>query len=114
MCIAVRDYYCIHDVHVYVVLYSLSSSIMWMFYRPVMYSLFLSHYKLRTCMQIGQHFREGYLHKDEFKIVYVAPMKVLGSLAVFSVFLFSFSFCSLKLLCFVGNILVIYRLWLQK
>ena len=26
--------------------------------------------------QIGQHFKDGYLHKDEFKIVYVAPMKV--------------------------------------
>lgn len=31
---------------------------------------------MMTCMQIGQHFRDGYLHKDEFKIVYVAPMKV--------------------------------------
>lgn len=27
-------------------------------------------------LQIGQHFKDGYLHKDEFKIVYVAPMKV--------------------------------------
>jgi len=27
-------------------------------------------------MQIGQHFKDGYLHKDKFKIVYVAPMKV--------------------------------------
>ncbi|KAJ4822377.1 hypothetical protein Tsubulata_019486 [Turnera subulata] len=26
--------------------------------------------------QIGQHFNDGYLHKDEFKIVYVARMKV--------------------------------------
>lgn len=26
--------------------------------------------------QISQHFKDGYLHKDEFKIVYVAPMKV--------------------------------------
>ena len=26
--------------------------------------------------QIGQHFKDGYLHKNEFKIVYVAPMKV--------------------------------------
>ncbi|GAU12731.1 hypothetical protein TSUD_122230 [Trifolium subterraneum] len=28
---------------------------------------------------IGQHFRDGYLHKDEFKIVYVAPMKALAA-----------------------------------
>lgn len=27
-------------------------------------------------MQIGQHFKDGFLYKDEFKIVYVAPMKV--------------------------------------
>lgn len=27
-------------------------------------------------LQIKQHFRDGILHKDEFKIVYVAPMKV--------------------------------------
>lgn len=27
-------------------------------------------------LQIKQHFRDGVLHKDEFKIVYVAPMKV--------------------------------------
>lgn len=26
--------------------------------------------------QIGQHFKDGFLHKNEFKIVYVAPMKV--------------------------------------
>lgn len=32
--------------------------------------------------QIGQHFRDGYLHKDEFKIVYVAPMKVKPSRTV--------------------------------
>lgn len=31
---------------------------------------------LEFWMQIGQHFKDGYLHKDEFKIVYVAPMKV--------------------------------------
>ncbi|QCE13990.1 P-loop containing nucleoside triphosphate hydrolase [Vigna unguiculata] len=29
--------------------------------------------------EIGQHFRDGYLHKDEFKIVYVAPMKALAA-----------------------------------
>ncbi|THG01810.1 hypothetical protein TEA_006156 [Camellia sinensis var. sinensis] len=29
--------------------------------------------------QIGQHFKDGYLHKDEFKIVYVAPMKALAA-----------------------------------
>nr|XP_043640038.1 DExH-box ATP-dependent RNA helicase DExH14 [Erigeron canadensis] len=29
--------------------------------------------------EIGQHFKDGYLHKDEFKIVYVAPMKALAS-----------------------------------
>ncbi|CAI9757575.1 unnamed protein product [Fraxinus pennsylvanica] len=28
---------------------------------------------------IGQHFRDGYLHKNEFKIVYVAPMKALAA-----------------------------------
>ncbi|KAL5723149.1 DNA helicase [Ranunculus cassubicifolius] len=29
--------------------------------------------------EIGQHFKDGYLHKNEFKIVYVAPMKALAS-----------------------------------
>ncbi|KAL2516060.1 U5 small nuclear ribonucleoprotein helicase [Forsythia ovata] len=29
--------------------------------------------------EIGQHFRDGYLHKDEFKIIYVAPMKALAA-----------------------------------
>ncbi|KAH7549222.1 hypothetical protein JRO89_XS13G0000800 [Xanthoceras sorbifolium] len=29
--------------------------------------------------EIGQHFKDGYLHKDEFKIVYVAPMKALAA-----------------------------------
>ncbi|KHN17815.1 Activating signal cointegrator 1 complex subunit 3 [Glycine soja] len=29
--------------------------------------------------EIGQHFRDGYLHKEEFKIVYVAPMKALAA-----------------------------------
>lgn len=29
--------------------------------------------------EIGKHFKDGYLHKDEFKIVYVAPMKALAS-----------------------------------
>ncbi|CAK9163513.1 unnamed protein product [Ilex paraguariensis] len=29
--------------------------------------------------EIGQHFKNGYLHKDEFKIVYVAPMKALAA-----------------------------------
>ncbi|OWM65237.1 hypothetical protein CDL15_Pgr008827 [Punica granatum] len=29
--------------------------------------------------EIGQHFKEGYLHKDKFKIVYVAPMKALAA-----------------------------------
>ncbi|KAK3440303.1 hypothetical protein EUGRSUZ_B00583 [Eucalyptus grandis] len=29
--------------------------------------------------EVGQHFRDGYLHKDEFKIVYVAPMKALAA-----------------------------------
>ncbi|XP_073143681.1 DExH-box ATP-dependent RNA helicase DExH14 [Henckelia pumila] len=29
--------------------------------------------------EIGQHLRDGYLHKDEFKIVYVAPMKALAA-----------------------------------
>ncbi|TYG41947.1 hypothetical protein ES288_D12G217100v1 [Gossypium darwinii] len=28
---------------------------------------------------IGEHFKDGYLHKDEFKIVYVAPMKALAA-----------------------------------
>ncbi|PKI47749.1 hypothetical protein CRG98_031882, partial [Punica granatum] len=27
--------------------------------------------------ELGQHFKEGYLHKDKFKIVYVAPMKMI-------------------------------------
>lgn len=27
-------------------------------------------------LQIKHHFKDGYLHKNEFKIVYVAPMKV--------------------------------------
>lgn len=30
-------------------------------------------------LQIGQHLKYGVLQKDEFKIVYVAPMKVLSS-----------------------------------
>ncbi|KAH6801139.1 U5 small nuclear ribonucleoprotein helicase [Perilla frutescens var. hirtella] len=29
--------------------------------------------------EIGQHLKDGYLHKDEFKIVYVAPMKALAA-----------------------------------
>ncbi|KAK6925102.1 Sec63 domain [Dillenia turbinata] len=29
--------------------------------------------------EIVQHFKDGYLHKDEFKIVYVAPMKALAA-----------------------------------
>ncbi|XP_075100776.1 DExH-box ATP-dependent RNA helicase DExH14 [Nicotiana tabacum] len=29
--------------------------------------------------EIKNHFRDGYLHKDEFKIVYVAPMKALAA-----------------------------------
>ncbi|KAJ6868680.1 hypothetical protein NC651_033685 [Populus alba x Populus x berolinensis] len=29
--------------------------------------------------EIGQHFKDGYLHKDDFKIVYVAPMKALAA-----------------------------------
>lgn len=29
--------------------------------------------------EIGQHFKDGYLHKDEFKIVYIAPMKALAA-----------------------------------
>ncbi|KZV56545.1 hypothetical protein F511_16144 [Dorcoceras hygrometricum] len=29
--------------------------------------------------EIGQHLRDGYLHKEEFKIVYVAPMKALAA-----------------------------------
>ncbi|GKC64226.1 DExH-box ATP-dependent RNA helicase DExH14, partial [Tanacetum coccineum] len=29
--------------------------------------------------EIRQHFKDGYLHKDEFKIVYVAPMKALAA-----------------------------------
>ncbi|XP_074592624.1 DExH-box ATP-dependent RNA helicase DExH14 isoform X2 [Curcuma longa] len=29
--------------------------------------------------EIKQHFRDGFLHKDEFKIVYVAPMKALAA-----------------------------------
>ncbi|GAV70037.1 DEAD domain-containing protein/Helicase_C domain-containing protein/Sec63 domain-containing protein [Cephalotus follicularis] len=29
--------------------------------------------------EIGQHFKDGYLHKDQFKIVYVAPMKALAA-----------------------------------
>ncbi|KAL7153162.1 hypothetical protein ABFS83_04G147200 [Erythranthe nasuta] len=29
--------------------------------------------------EVRQHFRDGYLHKDEFKIVYVAPMKALAA-----------------------------------
>lgn len=33
--------------------------------------------ELDIMLQIKQHFRDGVLHRDEFKIVYVAPMKVL-------------------------------------
>lgn len=47
-------------------------------------------------VQIGQHFKDGYLHKNEFKIVYVAPMKV--SILCYSLpfsFPFFFSFFSL-------------------
>jgi hypothetical protein len=33
-------------------------------------------------LQVKQHFRDGILHKNEFKIVYVAPMKVLFSLTL--------------------------------
>ncbi|XP_030474192.1 DExH-box ATP-dependent RNA helicase DExH14 [Syzygium oleosum] len=29
--------------------------------------------------EVGQHFKDGYLHRDEFKIVYVAPMKALAA-----------------------------------
>lgn len=29
--------------------------------------------------EIGQHFKDGFLHKNEFKIVYVAPMKALAA-----------------------------------
>ncbi|URE24984.1 activating signal cointegrator 1 complex subunit 3, partial [Musa troglodytarum] len=29
--------------------------------------------------EIKQHFKDGFLHKDEFKIVYVAPMKALAA-----------------------------------
>ncbi|KAL4565266.1 hypothetical protein LXL04_029354 [Taraxacum kok-saghyz] len=29
--------------------------------------------------EFGQHFKDGYLHKNEFKIVYVAPMKALAA-----------------------------------
>ena len=29
--------------------------------------------------EIGQHFRGGYLHKEEFKLIYVAPMKALAA-----------------------------------
>ncbi|XP_047313663.1 DExH-box ATP-dependent RNA helicase DExH14-like [Impatiens glandulifera] len=29
--------------------------------------------------EIGQHFKDGYLHKKDFKIVYVAPMKALAA-----------------------------------
>ncbi|EPS71469.1 hypothetical protein M569_03289, partial [Genlisea aurea] len=29
--------------------------------------------------EVVQHFRDGFLHKDEFKIVYVAPMKALAA-----------------------------------
>ncbi|BFG26346.1 hypothetical protein CerSpe_126200 [Prunus speciosa] len=29
--------------------------------------------------EIAQHFKDGYLHKDEFKIVYVAPMQALAA-----------------------------------
>lgn len=35
----------------------------------------LAHFLL----QVKQHFRDGILHKNEFKIVYVAPMKVFFS-----------------------------------
>lgn len=41
--------------------------------------------------QIGQHFKDGYLHKDEFKIVYVAPMKV-GLLLLMFIFTLSSHF----------------------
>jgi activating signal cointegrator complex subunit 3 len=34
---------------------------------------------LEIILQIKQHFRDGYLHKNEFKIVYVAPMKALAA-----------------------------------
>ncbi|KAM7267618.1 hypothetical protein ACFE04_009784 [Oxalis oulophora] len=29
--------------------------------------------------EVGKHFKDGYLHKEEFKIVYVAPMKALAA-----------------------------------
>jgi hypothetical protein len=32
-----------------------------------------------AALQIGQHLKYGVLQKDEFKIVYVAPMKVPSS-----------------------------------
>lgn len=47
--------------------------------------------------QIGQHFKDGYLHKNEFKIVYVAPMKVpLG----FDVCVLKFSISRLMFIMF--------------
>lgn len=39
-----------------------------------MFHILLIYYLI--VLQIKQHFRDGYLHKNEFKIVYVAPMKV--------------------------------------
>lgn len=59
-------------------------------------------------LQIRQHFKDGYLHKDEFKIVYVAPMKVNPPIY----FLLSFAFCGLGWLiaCF-GSC---FRPWLLR
>ncbi|KAL6011996.1 hypothetical protein ACLOJK_002466 [Asimina triloba] len=34
---------------------------------------------VKIMLQIKQHFKDGILHKDEFKIVYVAPMKALAA-----------------------------------
>ncbi|KAL5705274.1 DNA helicase [Ranunculus cassubicifolius] len=34
---------------------------------------------LAVLHEVGKHFKDGYLRKDEFKIVYVAPMKALAS-----------------------------------
>jgi len=34
---------------------------------------------LAVCREIGQHFTHGVLQKDDFKIVYVAPMKALAA-----------------------------------
>ncbi|PIA58140.1 hypothetical protein AQUCO_00500228v1 [Aquilegia coerulea] len=41
--------------------------------------IFQAAYHTNENILIGQHFKDGYLHKDEFKIVYVAPMKALAS-----------------------------------